>query len=375
MLRVLHIIKAKGIAGAELHLLTLLPGLRAHDVDARLIVLAEPGNQGAREMVSAAEARGIPTQSEPIYRNLNPGLTARLRTRIRSHKPSIVHTHLLHADLYVIPAARLARIRGVITSRHNDAPFRERLPLRTTNTVIWRMVDAGIAISEAVRRFSIENEGALPEKMHTIHYGLPLKGAKYEDKAGARESLRQEIGVDAETPIAGIVARLTEQKGIIYALIAFAKIADRVPDAHLVIAGDGPLYDQLAHETARLGIAARTHFLGWRQDTPQLFAAFDIMLMPSLWEGFGLTLLEAMAQSTPIIASNTSALPEVVINGETGLIVPPRDAKTLAAAMLRLFEDKPLRMHMGMLGEDRLEAHFGAERMIDATAALYKDIL
>jgi glycosyltransferase involved in cell wall biosynthesis len=374
-LRVLHIIKAKGIAGAEGHLLTLLPGLRVRDVDARLIVLAEPGDPGAAEMVSAAQERDIPAQSEPIYRDLNPGLTARLRGRIASHRPDIVHTHLLHADLYGIPAAKLARTRAILTTRHNDAPFRERLPLRTSNSVIWRMADAGIAISEAVRRFSIEVEGAPPDKLHTIHYGLPLKGAKYEDRAGARDALRQEIGATTEAPVAGIVARLTEQKGISDALTAFARIADRLPEAHLVIAGDGPLYDQLAHETARLGIATRTHFLGWRRDTAPLFAAFDMMLMPSLWEGFGITVLEAMAQATPIIATRVSALPEIVIPGENGLLVPPRDPNALAEAMVLLFEDKPLRMHMGMLGEDRLEAHFDAERMIAETVALYEAVL
>jgi len=117
------------------------------------------------------------------------------------------------------------------------------------------------------------------------------------------------------------------------------------------------------------------HFLGWRQDVPQIMAGLDVLLMPSLREGFGLSMLEAMGQGVPIIGSAVSAIPEVIADGETGLLCPARDVDALAAAMAKLLTDPALRERMGAAGRARLEAHFRAERMVNETAALYERLL
>jgi glycosyltransferase involved in cell wall biosynthesis len=165
---------------------------------------------------------------------------------------------------------------------------------------------------------------------------------------------------------------LIEQKGVRYGLQAFQQIAEVFPQAHLVIAGKGPLQDELEQQTT---LGERVHFLGWRDDVPTLLAALDVLIAPSLWEGFGLVLLEAMAQQTPIIGSAVSAIPEVVKHGETGLLVPPRDVDALAEALHQLLRDRPLRQHMGLLGRDRLETQFSAARMVEETVALYHTLL
>jgi len=167
-----------------------------------------------------------------------------------------------------------------------------------------------------------------------------------------------------------IVSRLLPYKRVDLAIEAFGRLG--LP---LVIAGDGPLNVPLKAEARQLGLARRTHFLGWRTDVPALMAGLDVLVMPSLWEGFGLVLLEAMAQSLPIVASNVSAIPEIVVSEETGLLVPPRDPEALAGALRMLLADPALLRHMGMLGEARLEQAFGADAMIDATAALYHQIV
>lgn len=368
-IRVLHVIKTTGIAGAEAHILELIAGLRAQKVDARLLLLDTPSG-GGDTMAAAAEKREIPVIREMIYRHINPGLSWRLRGQFATLKPHIVHTHLIHADLYAIPAARLARVPIVISSRHNDDPRRQRQPLRMVNRGLWRITDAGIAISEAVKRFTIAVEGASPQKLHTILYGIPLPVPQV-DKRTARSALRAELGLDPETPLMGIVSRLVPKKAIPDALAAFAQIALQFNDAHLVIAGDGPLMDALKGTTARYSLGKQVHFLGWRSDVPQIMAALDIFLMPSTSEGFGLTLLEAMAQRTPIIGSTASSIPEIVIHGETGLTFPPGDVTALANAMRTLISDKPLRMHFGLMGEERLEPRFSAARMVDETLRLY----
>lgn len=367
-MRVVHIIKVTGIAGAEQHLIRLLTGLRIKQIDASIILLVEPRNL-MDDYVHLLTRRDVPIERLVIHHHADISLLWRLTSLLGRLKPDIVHTHLIHADLYGIPAARLAGVSLVFSSRHNDDAFRHRAPVKFVNRLLWRMVDMGIGISESITRFSIEVEDAPPEKLHTIHYGLETDTQPL-NRHQAHTEIIAELGLPTGSTLIGMVCRLTEQKGVRYAIEAFAQIASEYSDAHLLIAGKGPLQAEL--EALASSLPNRVHFLGWRGDVPSLMAAFDIFLMPSLWEGFGLVLLEAMAQQTPIIASGVSAIPEIVVDQETGLLVAPRDVKGLAKALKQLLEDKPLRQHMGLLGRDRLETHFDVQQMVDQTAALYE---
>lgn len=371
-MRVAHIIKVVRAAGAERHLLTLLSGLRGQDIDAHLILLVEPAND-MQSYVDEAQALAIPVERILIQRHFDPALLGRLRSRLRALQPDVVHTHLLHADLYGIPAARWAGVPIVVSSRHNDNHFRRRFPIKQVNQLLWRMADAGIGISDAIARFSIEVEGAPVEKIHRIYYGL--QAAKPLDRGSAQAALTAEIGLPNDSVLIGMVCRLIEQKGVSDGLRAFARAAQQYPNAYLLIAGEGPLRMALESEAAALGIKNRVHFLGWRSNIPALMAALDIFLMPSLWEGFGLVLLEAMAQAVPVIATRVSAIPEIVINDETGLLVPARDVDALASALENLLADKPLRQYRGLQGQDRQETEFSAMRMVAETAALYFTLL
>jgi glycosyltransferase involved in cell wall biosynthesis len=368
-MRVVHIIKATRVAGAENHLLALLAGLRARRYDARLIVLVEP-DKPMDSYAAQLQARQIPVERLPVRGDFDAGLLLRLRAVLRALQPDIVHTHLIHADLFGGLAARLAGIRLVISSRHNDDAFRRRLPVKLLNRVLWRMTDAGIPISDSIARFSIEVEGAPPGKLRRIHYGL--EAGPPLDRAAARRDILGERGLPPESLLVGIVCRLVEQKGVRYGIEAFLQIAADFPQVHLLIAGQGPLETELRALAAPL--EERVHFLGWRDDTPRLMAALDALLVPSLWEGFGLVILEAMAQQTPVIGSAVSAIPEIITDGETGLLAPPRSADKLADALRTLLADAPLRHHLGLLARDRLESFFDAARMAAETAALYEEL-
>lgn len=370
---VIHAIKTDGIAGAEAHLLDLLAGLRAAQHDARLLLLDTPARGGAA-MAAAAEGRDIPVAREVIYGHLNPGLTLRLARRWRRERPDIVHTHLFHADTYGIPAARLAGVRAVVSSRHNNDARRARLPLRALNWALWQMADAGIGISDAVAGYAIAVEGVAPGKMHTIHYGLAAPSAPV-NAASARAALRAELGLDADALLLGTVGRLIPVKAIDTAIAAFGRVAADFPRAHLVVAGDGPLRAELQAQANAPGLGGRVHFLGWRTDIPAVMAALDVFMLVSHSEGFGLTLLEAMHQGTPIIGSRAGAIPEVVLHERTGLIVPPGDANALAAAMRALLDDPDARARYGAFGRDRVKSYFSAERMVGETLALYARLL
>jgi glycosyltransferase involved in cell wall biosynthesis len=369
--RIIHLSKMTGTAGSEGHLLALLEGLRAAGLDACLWILVEP-DKPVLDYVDRAQALGIPVERLIIHRDLDPALWRQLVTRLRAMQPDIVHTHLLHADLYGITAARRARVPYVVSSRHNDDRFRRRLPIRLLHRWLWSQTDAGIAISEAIRQFSISAEGAAPDRIHTVHYGL--NPASIQAPSDARAQLRAALDLPSETLLIGSVCRLIEQKGLSYGLRGFAQIADQFPTTHYVIAGDGPLRADLETAVHSLNLAGRVHFLGWRSDADAIFAALDLLLAPSLWEGFGLVFLEAMALSVPILSTGVSAIPEVVIDGETGWLVPPRDPDAIAAALREALSDPVLLCARGGNGRQRLLTHFTVQAMVENTLDVYRGL-
>ena len=373
-MRVAHIIKATRVSGAESHLIDLLSALRERDVDARAFMLVERGKP-MEEMMRRAETRGIPIMRLTIHRDFDLPVLWRLGRALRAFSPDLAHTHLVHADLYGYLAAKGAGVKRVVSSRHNDDAFRHRSRWRWINRKLWSKLDAGIAISHAIKQFAIEVEGAPAEKISVVHYGKAFSWLSDEDLSIARRDLRRELGLDEDAPLLGMVCRLVEQKGVPYALEALRRVGAEFPGAHLVIAGDGEKAAELRRLATALGVAERVHWLGWREDATDLMAAFDVLLAPSLWEGFGLVLLEAMSRRLPVIASRVSAIPEVVLHGETGILIAPRDVDDLAKAIARLLRDRALCKHMGLLGAARLEERFSIARLGDGTLAVYEKLL
>lgn len=360
-----------GAAGSEGHLQALLPGLRARGVDARLWMLVEPGNP-VEPYAAQMRALQVPVEQVIIRRDLDPALWRTLVRRFRSVKPDIVHTHLLHADLHAVPAARRAGVPVVVSSRHNDDKFRRWLPVRLAHRWLWRQIDAGIAISDAIRRFSIEVEAVAPQKIVTIHYGLDP--ADVPALPGTRTQLCEQLGLSADAVLIGSVCRLIEQKGLVYGLRAFSAVAADFPETVYVVVGEGPERPRLEREAAQAGIADRVHFLGWRDDARALMSALDLLLAPSLWEGFGLVFLEAMALRVPILSTQVSAIPEVVIDGETGWLVPAGDAGALAAALRDALARPAALRARGEAGYQRLCREFSPEQMVSRTLALYDSL-
>lgn len=370
-MRVAHIIKVTRISGAERHLLVLLQGLREQGIDAHLIILIQPDNP-MDDMLEEANQRDIPIHRVTIYRHYDLTVIWRIRSVLRDIQPDIVHTHLIHADLYGWFGAKMAWIKTVIASRHNDDNFRYHPVIRWVSRLMWWLSSGGIAISGAIKNFAVEVEGARDDKIDVVHYGMDYHWTPDADIASAYKGLRDELGLSRDTVILGMVNRLVEQKGIPYALRAFQVIMTEFPQVHLVIAGDGDGATALKKQADDLGIASNVHWLGWRTDAQSLMGAFDMFLLPSLWEGFGLVLLEAMARRIPIVASSVSAIPEVVAHGENGLLIPPRDVDGLVKAIRLLLNDRSLRKYMGLLGDDRLERVFHVQQMVTATIAVYE---
>jgi glycosyltransferase involved in cell wall biosynthesis len=367
-MKVLHVQKVAKVAGSENHLLTLLPELAAHGVEPAMLVL-EDGDCRPEEFIGRMRDAGVRTERLPIRHDADPGLVPRLARFIRRGGYDAVHTHLLHADLYGRVAGRLAGVK-VLSSYHCDDPHHLIPGVRQMDAVTARACHRIICISAAVRDFVRDRIGVPGRLLTVVHYGL-----EPGDHAPPAVTLRAELGIPADAPVVGMVGRLTEQKGHVYLLDAFARLRARHPDAWLVLVGNGELRAPLERQAAELGIAERVRFTGYRTDGAALMRQMDVVTAPSIFEGFGLVLLEGMAAGRPIVASRVSAIPEIVADGETGTLVPPRDPAALANAIGALLADPARADALGAAGRARLAERFTVEKMVRETAGVYRSVV
>jgi glycosyltransferase involved in cell wall biosynthesis len=367
---IVHIQKMKGACGSENHLLSLLGGLDKTRFEPHYWILVEPGDRFP-EYVSRLAKDGVRSLEIPIRADFDPGLIVRLVRHLRRLRPGLVHTHLIHADLHGTVAAVLAGVPVRVSSRHNDDRFRTRPWIRLLNRGIANRQHRIVGISHWVSDFVRRVEGIGREKVVTIHYGLDDLATPGAD----RSFLKEKYGIPDGRRLLITLGRLTEQKGQIHLIRALPKIVDRFPDVLLVMMGEGDLRETYRSEIGRLGLTEAVRMLGYVSPPGPVLRCGEMFVHPSLWEGFGLVLLEAMAYRIPIVASRVSAIPEIVEDGKTGLLVPPGDSEALADAVIRLLDRPEEGRTMGKKGRDRLEAEFSVKKMVMETERLYDRLL
>lgn len=367
-LRVLHLLKATGIAGAETHLLSLLPALRGLGIECGVVLIQDPHRE-PRALRERLEGMNLTVQTLPIRWHIDLELPARLEALLRRSPFDILHAHLPHGEVYGELALRAFPSRRFIVSRHNDDRFRRWLPMRRVFALSLRRADRIIAISESIKRFLIDVERTPTGKIQVIPYGLDAEAFAREAHPGA---FRREVGA-GENPLIGFIGRMTGQKGVDVLLRAFALVERNHPTVKLILAGDGPDRPALMRLAKSLGLQ-RAVFLGWRADAADILADIDLLVVPSRWEGFGLVTLEAMAMGKPVAASKVSALPEIVVPEETGLLLTPGSVEELAQGMGLLLADPKRAARMGRAGQERVRKEFPVERMARRTAELYHSL-
>ena len=348
-MKVVHVHRIAGVGGSERHLLTLLPALADLGVDVRFVGLDDPA-AGPEEFY-----RGLRV---PYARFASAaGVSGRLVRELRRTRADVVHTHLVHADLHG-PLAGAT----LVATKHNDDRFRTGA-FRFVERAITHRAARVICITEALRRFNVERVGLPANKLDVVHYGL--------DEVPPPWGPNPSDDVPPGVPVLVAVSRLVPQKGIDVAVAALARVADAV----LVVLGEGPERAALEARARSLGIANRVHLLGRAGDVAPWLRRADVFVHPARWEGFGLVLLEAMLASVPVVASRVSAVPEIVADGETGLLVDPDDPVAVAAAVTRLLEDRALARRLGDAGRARARAEFSVARMAHRTVGVYEKAL
>lgn len=354
--------------GAEQHLLTLVQRLDRSLFTPEVAYLIGQGQltsdfhaAGCRVHALRARYRGDPL---PLWRLIR--LLARKRY-------DLVHTHLPRADAYGAAARWFHPRVALVSTKHNDDRFYFHPAVRAMAAATAHRADSIIAISQHLATF-LRAERLVPPStpVRLIYYGLQPPG--WTEEAVDRDRVRASLGVGADALLLFAAGRLTHQKGHEYLLHAIAGLRARFPEVRLLIAGRGELRPALESLVARLDLAEHVHFLGLRPDVPTLMRAADIVVLPSLWEGFGLVLLEAMQARRPIVATSVGAIPEVVQHGVSGLLAPPGDAALLGAALAELCSNADTRARMGQAGADRL-AEFSIGRMVSETEQLYAEVL
>ena len=370
MKRITHIIKATGIAGAERHLITMLPELDRQRFDICVIILTEP-KKPVDQLLITLQQTGVKSERMIINGHADLYLVFRLVRRLRDLDPCVVHTHLLHADLYGTVAARMAGVPAIISSRHNDDPFRARWPLSFLLRIINRYTNRFIAISERVRAFTVKTEKVPVSVVDTVYYGLAVDTEYNRHVIDARD----EFGLLLKGPLLVCAARLTEQKGHKWLLRAFRLVVNQLPETSLLLLGDGPLREHLEDTVVNLDLAKNVKFAGWRTDVMNILPSTDLFVLASEWEGFGLAILEAMSFSLPVIATKVGGIPEVVLDGETGWLVKARDSDALAGSILAALSSPDKMLQCGQRGKLRVQGTFSVQKMIFDTEKIYNLLL
>jgi len=303
------------------------------------------------------------------------GEVRRMAALFRAHPVDLLHFNDTGCEPAVV-AARLAGVPAIAGTLHVLPSYSQSeadLAHRGIEHVSMRCLDRAIAVSQFTRQAWLRRTCVHPGRVRVIYNGFDMAAFQPERPA---EVVRAEIGLPAGCRVIGMTARLHGMKGHVYLLRALPAVFRAVPDAHVVLAGDGGLRQSLEQATRRAGLADRVHFLGHRTDVADVTQLYALAVLPSVsLETLGYALMEAMALRKPVVASRFSGIPEVVEDGVTGTLVPPRDPPALAAAIVDLLTGARKAQEFGRAGYRRVQERFSMEKMLRETFALYGELL
>jgi glycosyltransferase involved in cell wall biosynthesis len=388
-IKVIHVITRFDKGGSAENTFLTVRGLDKEKYDVLLIkglsqefVMGEKEAEAVEENLNVAEKNSVRIFTLPeLVRNIDPiqDIKAffRLMNIFKSERPRVVHTHTSKAGILGRWAAFLAKVPIIIHTPHGHV-FWGYFNRRKTSVFIFlerltaRITDRIITLTEQEKKDHLRFAIAPETKFAVIHSGVDL--SKFSGVTVDAFEMKKKLGISEESFVVGTVGRLTPVKGQRYLLEAAVKVVLQKPDTLFVFLGDGELLTELNEMASALGIKDHVKFLGWRPDVAEIMTVFDVFVLPSLNEGMGKVLVEAMAMGKPIIASNVGGIPDLVINDDNGLLVAPEDPGAIAETIEGLYRDSVKTRNMGEKGK-LIAAGYSVNAMIQKIDRLYTEVL
>ena len=380
-IRVMRIISRMNIGGPATHVVLLNAGLERHGYDCLLVTGSEGASEGSlRDLAQSSNLRLalIPELGREIAPWSDLVTLVKLYRLMRRERPHVVHTHTAKAGFVGRIAARLAGVPIVLHTFHGHvfhgyfSPAKTRLFLlieRLGARLSTRMITISPRLREEIAEFGV----AETDQIDIIPLGFELD--EFASQPRATGDFRRALGIPGDAKLVGAVGRLVPIKNIPLLLEAAALARQEDPDIRVVLVGDGELREELQARAAALGLAQAVVFAGWRRDLASVYADLDAVVISSRNEGTPASLIEAMATGCPVIATRVGGVPDLIVDGETGRLVPPGDREALAEALLTLFREPAGTVRMTELARRRVLERHQAKRLVADVDRLYRELL
>ncbi len=316
---------------------------------------------------------GIPLHSLSPNKLL-PWYAVSLPLLLQRGKFDILHCHLIASNIFAKPVGALLGLPAIINHDHTNDDYRASQRMRLALDIFSnRFASHLIAVSDSCRQFLIQREGVPHEKISLVQNAIDL--GRFSRSSGSREDARRQLGLPANAVVVAGVGRLNPQKNFTLFLQIAARIAPDNPGVVFFLAGHGPEEEMLKALAVDLGIADKVVFAGYVADTRQVYLSADVLLMPSLFEGLPMTLLEAMAMEVPVVASALDGMAEVVDHEKDGFLVPSDSLEGFVATVSQLLHNPALRAETGARAAQKISSRFSASRMCAEVEAIYRKVL
>ncbi len=368
--RILHVIDHLGSGGAQEAVCQLVKYVQKDRFQSEVVTL-----HGFGQYWEVLRSWGVPVHSlvpQAFARPAIPLIFLRLSLLLARHRYDIVHTHLIGANVLAAPLAALYRVPVRFTHDQTMDDVRERsLVHRGLDALANRLNHHVIAVSSSIRTFLCRKEGVPVQKISVIYNSVDLERFSPKSDPKAQAAARRQLGLPAEALIVGGVGRLHYQKNFSLFLEVAKEVCAELPQVMFVIAGEGPERAPLEEMSRKLDLASRVRFLGFVKEMPELYQALDLLLLTSHFEGTPLTVLEAMAMGTPVVASRVDGVEEVLEDGQEGMVVPPGDRNLFVQGVSRLLQDRRLWQRLSRAAQKKARQCYSAAAMVRQVEALY----
>jgi glycosyltransferase involved in cell wall biosynthesis len=365
---ILHTEASRGWGGQELRILSEINAMRrrGHTV----LLAAAPDSELVRRTAGTPDAPLV----LPFAGKFDRATITGLRTLMRREKIEVLNTHSSIDGWNGALACRTMPAVRLVRTRHLSIPVKRNWPTRW----VYGRPHALVTTGEALRQQLIAVNRMRPERLLSIATGVDL--SRFDPASCDRARIRREFAVADDEPLVGMIAMMRPMKGHVVLMAALPRIVAALPKVRFLIVGDvlddNPMPQQLRAEVARLGLSQRVHFAGLRQDIPDILAALELKVLPSVSdEGVPQSLTQAMAMGVPVVSTTVGAIGEVVEEGVTGRQVAPHDVEGFAAAVIAQLSDRATAMRLAAAGRERVRSRYSVDAMARRTEALYQRLL